>query len=349
MTVLGQRPAHIPRSAACYALGLSRTGTYPRARRYQPHTKPQPQPRALSAEEREHVKSVMNSEANQDRSVRVVHALSLNAGRPLPSVSSIYRILRSERQVRERRAQRPPQRHAIPRLLASRPNQIWSWDISKLPTRTPRVYLNLYQILDLKSRFPVAWMISRKENAALAMHLFRKALERYDIQPDQLTVHQDRGAPMIADSYREFLDRYGVRRSYSRPRVSNDNAYSESFFKTVKYAPGYPRRFDGSGHARTWMGTFIGDYKERPHEGLAFYAPSDVFCDRVDEVHARRQQALDEYYSNHPERFPRGRPIAAYPPEIVTINPEDGVTETAAEVLRRGRPGILSSPEEVAT
>nr|WP_274522565.1 DDE-type integrase/transposase/recombinase [Halorhodospira halochloris] len=130
-------------------------------------------------------------------------------------------------------------------MVASRPNQIWSWDISKLPTRTPRLYLNLYQILDLKARFPIAWMISRKENAALAMHLFRQALERYDIQPEQLIVHQDRGAPMIADSYRDFLDKYGVRRSYSRPRVSNDNPYSESFFKTVKFFPNYPRRFDG--------------------------------------------------------------------------------------------------------
>lgn len=156
MTILDQRSAEMPCSAACDALCLSRTGTYSRLRRCQLRTKPQVRPRALSAEEREHVKSVMNSEGHQDSSVRVAHARSLNAGEPLSSVSTIYRILRSERQVREWRARRPPQRHAIPRLVASWPNPIWLWDISKLPTRALRVYLNLYQILDLKARFPIA-------------------------------------------------------------------------------------------------------------------------------------------------------------------------------------------------
>ncbi|WP_435106315.1 DDE-type integrase/transposase/recombinase, partial [Arhodomonas sp. AD133] len=215
MTVLDQRSPNMPRALACDALRLSRTGTYPRAKRYRRRPAPQVQPRQLSGEERDRIKALLNSEANQDRSVRVVHAHELNAGRMLASVSTIYRLLRADRQVVERRAQRPAQHHLIPRVEAEQPNSAWTWDISKLPTTTPRVYLNLYQILDLYTRYPVAWMISHKENAALAKHLFRQALARHRIAPGQLVVHQDRGAPMIAYSYAEFLDLYGVRRSYS--------------------------------------------------------------------------------------------------------------------------------------
>lgn len=147
-------------------------------------------------------------------------------------------------------------------------------------------------------------MISRKENAALAIHLFRQALERYDIQSEQLIVHQDRGAPMIADGYRDFLDKYGVRRSFSRPRVSNDNPYSESFFKTVKFFASYPRRFDGIEHARAWMRAFIEVYKMRPHEGLAFYTPFDVFHGHVDEVIGARAARAGHVLERPPVALP---------------------------------------------
>ncbi|WP_435103068.1 hypothetical protein [Arhodomonas sp. AD133] len=145
MRVLGQRSPNMPRALACDALRLSRTGTYPRAKRYRRRPAPQVQPRQLSGEERDQIKALLNSEANQDRSVRVVHAHELNAGRILASVSTIYRVLRADRQVIERRAQRPAQRHRIPRVEAEQPNSAWTWDISKLPTTTPRVYLNLYR------------------------------------------------------------------------------------------------------------------------------------------------------------------------------------------------------------
>lgn len=209
MTVLHQRPASLPRSRACDALGLSRTGTYPRTRPAPPKVR-KPQPRALDAAERQAVRELLHSEDHQDDSVRVVHAKELNAGRILASVSTMYRLLRTTGETRERRRQRPPQRHPVPRLSVTAPNQAWTWDITKLPTFTPKLYLNLYVILDLFSRFPVGWMISRKENAALAKHLFAQALQAHAIEPGQLTVHQDRGAPMIAHTYHELLESFGV-------------------------------------------------------------------------------------------------------------------------------------------
>ena len=333
MMCLDQRPETLSRSRACSALGLSRTGTYPRpSRPRRPRASPTPS-RALSPSEQDEVLTVVNSEAHEDATVRVIHARELDQGRMLPSVSTIYRLLRRRGQSSERRHQRPAQRHAVPRITAHAPNQAWSWDISKLPTLARGVYLNLYQILDLFSRYPIAWMISAKENAGLARHLFANALDAYAIEPGSLVVHQDRGAPMIAHSYRDFLDAYGVRRSYSRPRVSNDNPYSESYFKTLKYSPDYPGRFRDGDHARAWMSGFIAEYKNRPHEGLNFHTPDDVFAGRVDLACARRQAAMDDYYNRHPQRFPHGPPMAKRPPARVAINPDDGVTVDAATFL----------------
>lgn len=331
MSVLHERPAHVARSRACDALGLSRSGTYPRQRapRVSGAVSPR-QPRKLTDEQRGQVLELVNSEAHQDASVRVIYARELSAGRVLASVSTIYRVLAADGQSRERRAQRPPQRHAVPRLTASAPNEAWSWDITKLPTHQPRRYLNLYLVLDLFTRFPVAWTISTKENAAVARHLFSHALESHAIEPGALVVHQDRGAPMIAHGYREFLDAFGVRRSYSRPRVSNDNPFSESCFKTIKYSPGYPGRFADIDEARAWVAGFIGEYSNRPHEGLNFYTPADVFHGRVEVVHAARQAGLDSHYAAHPERYPHGAPQAKRPPASVSINPDDGIIDATS-------------------
>jgi putative transposase len=286
---------------------------------------PKPQPRALTAEERQAVRNLMNSESYQDESVRVVHAKELNAGRVLASVSTMYRVLRATGETRERRPQRPAQRHAIPRLQACAPNEAWTWDITKLPTWTPRVYLNLYVILDLFSRYPVGWMISRKENAALAKHLFEQVIASHGVPPGQLTVHQDRGAPMIAHTYRELLSSLGVERSYSRPRVSNDNPFSESHFKTLKYTPSYPGRFTDIDDARHWVAAFMLEYQHRPHEGLAFYTPADVFHGRVEAIHQARLAALDAHWALHPQRYPNGPPQSKRPPAVVAINPTEGV------------------------
>lgn len=333
MNVLHERPARVPRSQACAALGLSRTGTYPRRRNRRKNRPHAPQPRQLPQEQRQQILDLVNSEPYQDASVRVIHARELSAGRLLASVSTMYRILAANRQSRERRHQRPPQHHAVPRITATAPNQAWSWDITKLPTMQPRVYLNLYMVLDLFSRFPVAWMVSRKENAALAQHLFRHALTNHRIEADRLVIHQDRGAPMIAHSYKDFLDAFGVRRSYSRPRVSNDNPFSESYFKTLKYSPGYPKRFAHIDNARTWIADFVADYQHRPHEGLNFHTPWNVFHGHINAVLATQQATLDEHYATHPERYPNGRPKAKQPPAVVAINPGDGITP-AGRVLQ---------------
>jgi len=344
MSCLHQRSASMPRSRACDALGLARTGTYPRTR-----TRPKAgrenaiQPRQLSEAERERIREQVTSEAYQDQSVRAIHATELNAGRLLASVSTYYRLLRAERQTRERRHQRPAQHHAVPRVLAKRPNEAWTWDITKLPTLVPRTYLNLYLVLDLLSRFPVAWMISTKENAALAQHLFRQALTRHCIEPGQLTVHQDRGAPMIAHSYREFLDGFGVRRSYSRPRVSNDNPFSEAVNKTLKYAPSYPGRFRGTEHAREWVAEFMRAYQHRPHEGLLGYTPHAVFHGQVETIAATRQAALDAHYARYPQRYPSGAPTTQRPPAVVAINPGDGLT-TADDFLSDNAEARIAPP-----
>lgn len=327
MSVLAERPAHVPRSRACAALGLSRTGTYPRARRRR--SEPQAaavQPRALSEPERQQIRDLAHSDEYRDASLPVIHATELNAGRVIASLSTFYRVLRADGETRERRAQRAPGQHAVPHLLADRPHACWSWDISKLPTLEPRRYLNLYLILDLYSRYVIAWMISAKENGALAQHLFQHALTHYDIRGGQLTVHQDRGAPMIAETYRDLLTRFGVEPSYSRPRVSNDNAVSESMFKTVQYSPGYPGRFADLDDARRWMTGFIDHYQQRPHEGIAFYTPADVFHGRIEPIYDRRQGALDAHFAAHPERYPNGPPKAKRPPAVMAINPQDGLT-----------------------
>ncbi|WP_200348849.1 DDE-type integrase/transposase/recombinase [Halochromatium glycolicum] len=217
-------------------------------------------------------------------------------------------MLRADGETGERRAQRAPGKHAVPHLLADRPHARWSWDISKLPTLEPRRYLNLYLILDLYSRYVIAWMISAKENGALAKHLFHRALTCYDIRGGQLTVHQDRGAPMIAETYRDLLAAFGVEPSYSRPRLSNDNAVSESMFKTVKYSPGCPGRFADPEEARAWTAPFINHYQQRPHEGIAFYTPAIVFHGRIEPIYDRPQGALDAHFAAHPERYPNGPP-----------------------------------------
>jgi putative transposase len=337
MDVLAQRPASLSRSRACAALGLSRTGTYPRTRRRPEVQAPaRRHPRALSERERAQIRDLAHAEHYRDASLAVIHARELNAGHLIASLSTFYRVLRADGETAERRLQRAPYRHAVPHILADRPHACWSWDISKLALVEPGRYLNLYLILDLYSRFVVAWMISAKENAALAKHLFSRAFIRHAIPPGQLIVHQDRGAPMIAVHFRDLLHAFGVQRSYSRPRVSNDNAASESLFKTLKYSPGYPGRFRDIDHARRWMAAFIADYQQRPHEGIAFYSPADVFYGRIETIHARRQGALDAHYAAHPQRYPNGAPAAKRPPAVMAINPKDAL-QAAEEIVTTTR------------
>lgn len=176
--------------------------------------------------------------------------------------------------------------------------------------------------IDLFSRFVVAWMLSHKENSALATQLMNEAVARYRITPGQLTIHQDRGSPMIAHGYLDQMKELDVTCSHSRPRVSNDNPFSESQFKTAKYQPDYPGKFNNISHARTWCEDYFEWYNFRHHHsGVAGYTPEQVFTDRYKVIALEKQNTLDAAYQAHPERFVAGQPQAPMPPKSVAINP----------------------------
>lgn len=329
MMVLEERPAHVPFSLACDALGLNRSTVYARQRRSQqtpdpakPSRKRAPQPRALSAAERQAILDRMNQPELWDQTAYQVFHRLLEQGEYLGSLSTMYRVLREAGQSGERRNQRAPQSHAVPRLTATRPNEVWTWDISKLATDRRGHYLNLYVVMDLYSRYVVAWMISHKENSALAQQLVQETLTRYGLDDQSLTLHQDRGSPMIAQSFLDLMADLGVVCSHSRPRVSNDNPFSESQFKTAKHQPDYPGRFQSIEHARLWFADYFAWYNhEHHHSGLNGYTPAQVFSGEYKAVAKRRQEALNQYYETHPERFVRGKPSAKLPADAVYINP----------------------------
>jgi len=322
-----QRPDRLPLSVACRVLGLNRSSVYCRrrglagdkAKRCRMNA---PQPRALSAQERQNVRDILRSEEYQDQPPAEVHERLLEKGEAPCSVSTMHRIQRKEDENGERRNQRPAQHHAIPRLKATSPNQVWTWDISKLSLTTQGVYLSLYALTDLFSRYTVAWMISLKENSALAMQLMEEASARYRIQPGQLTLHQDRGSPMTANGFLGAMRALDITCSHSRPRVSNDNPFSESGFKTLKYQPDYPGKFNGTEHARQYCSDYYqwANFQHH-HSGLNGYTPAQVFTGSFEQIARTKQEALDNRYTLNPERFVKGRPMAKMPPTQVAINP----------------------------
>lgn len=340
MMVLDERPAHVPFCKACDVLALNRSTVYARKRRGNAlvdfgrrSRKHAPQPRALSPQERQQIRETANQPHYWDQTPYQIFHRELEQGRYVGSLRTFYRVLAEANQTGDRRDQRPAQSHAVPRLRAQRPNEVWTWDISKMPTRQRGQYLNLYVVMDLLSRYIVAWMVSRKENSMLAQQLIREALDRYEIDEESITLHQDRGSPMIAHSFLDMLADLGVVGSHSRPRVSNDNAYSESQFKTLKYQPDYPGRFTDIDHARQWCREYFDWYNnEHHHSGLNGFTPRQLYTGEHDRVATVRQHAMDRYYQQHPERFVRGRPAVALPPETVEINPatpaEDGTVST---------------------
>jgi putative transposase len=327
-TLVQERSENIPLASACKALAIHRSSFYARGRRAAESSpsrrsrKDVHQPRALTAAERQSVLAVLHSEEFRDQPpVEVYHRL-LERGIYRCSVSTMHRILREGEENGDRRDQRAAKHHAVPRLLAEAPNEVWTWDCSKLATRARGAYLTLYVVLDLFSRFVLAWMVSRKENSALARQLMSEAALRYRIDPGQLTIHQDRGAPMIAHRYIDQMVDLGIVLSHSRPRVSNDNAFSEAQFKTQKYQPDYPGQFDNAAHGRVWCGEYFDWYNfTHHHSGLAGFTPEQVFTGRYRQVAAEKQRALDERYAQTPERFTAGRPTVPLPPPRVVINP----------------------------
>ncbi|WP_262021714.1 IS3 family transposase [Vibrio quintilis] len=337
-------PAFVSQRLACQVLNVNRNtlrryirgvqfcGPLPRIHRSRKHAR---QPRALSDTERETVKSVMLSETYCNQPPVQIYYDLLQQGQYLCSVSTMHRLLREDNLHGERRAQRPAQSHMVPRLVAQHPNQVWTWDITKLPTQKRGEYLSLYVVMDLFSRYIVAWMLSRKENSALASQLMEEAITRYDLESSGLTLHQDRGAPMTAHCYLDLLSELAVTVSHSRPRVSNDNPFSESQFKTLKYQPDYPRRFEDYGHANRWCQDYVTWYNTcHYHSQLGGFTPEHVFTGRYTEEAVTRQAGLDAAYAAHPERFAKGAPKVAMPAKEVSINP---VPEDAdSEVIEKG-------------
>lgn len=314
----------VPISQACSALGLSRATLY---RQTQPAKPPAglprpPSPRRLSDVERQAVLDVLHTEEFVDQPPAEVHARLLSRGVYLASVRTMYRLLALFGEAAERRAQRGPMKHAKPTLEATAPNQVWTWDITKLRGPLPGVFYHLYVILDLFSRMTVGWLLAERESAELAEQLFAETVARHGVEPGALTVHADRGSAMRSDGLAQLLGSLGVERSFSRPHVSDDNAFSESQFKTLKYQPDYPERFASLVHARAWCQEFFAWYNDlHQHSGLAFFTPADVFYGRVEDIAARRKAALDSAYDAHPERFPNGPPVVRRPPASVAINP----------------------------
>jgi len=306
---------------ACAMLAVARA-TYYRA--LSPRVAPVPRsspPRALSAGERQQVLDVLHEARFVDLAPAEVYATLLDEGRYLCSERTMYRILSANAEVRERRDQLRHANHPRPELLATRPNELWSWDITKLHGPAKWTYFYLYVILDVFSRYVVGWMIAPRESAALAKKLIDETCRREGIEPAQLTLHADRGSSMTSKPVALLLADLGVTKTHSRPHVSNDNPFSESNFKTLKYRPDFPERFGCEQDARGHCGHFFDWYNhDHRHGSLGLYTPYEVHHGLVAATIERRTSVLDAAYRAHPERFAHGRPAPAQPPTEVWIN-----------------------------
>lgn len=311
-----QLAAHLPVLAACRVLGRSRAGHYRSLRpaRPEPARGPRPAPgNALTEAERAQVLAVLTSDRFVDKSVAQTWATLLDEGTYLCSMSTMHRILRANDAAGERRSQATHPPRVVPELVATKPGQVWSWDITKLRGPARGVYYHLYVVLDIFSRFVVAWTVAATEDSELAKDLLEHAMGTHGV-PD--VVHADRGTSMTSKPVAQLLVDLGVTRSHSRPHVSNDNPYSEAAFKTLKYAPVFPDRFGSLADARAFGDTFFAYYNhEHRHVGIGLHTPASVHYGTARQVRALRQVTLDEAYAAHPERFGNRRPR---PPKLPT-------------------------------
>jgi putative transposase len=310
---------------ACAAIGINRSRFYRfRTRQIAPvksPVRPRP-PLSLSDLERQETLDVLRSERFLDQAPPVVYSTLLEEGRYLCSVRTMYRILADEDEVRERRNQKRHPHYEKPELLATKPNEVWSWDITKLKGPEKWTYYYLYVILDIFSRFVVGWMIATRESAELAKRLIEDTCVKQDIQRDQLTVHSDRGSSMKSKSVAFLLADLGVTKTHSRPYVSNDNPYSEAWFKTLKYRPNFPGRFGSIEDARHHCQGFFGWYNgKHRHSGIAMLTPQTLHYGESDQVIKVRSETLAAAFEANPQRFKGKRPVAKRPPEAVWINP----------------------------
>lgn len=314
----------IPVSRACDVLEFPRGSLY---RSRQPHPKREKQlrpspPRALSPAEKETVHDVLNGERFQDKSPHQVYGTLLDEGVYYCSISTMYRILREHDQVHERRNQRQHPNYTRPELLTTQPNQLWSWDITKLRGPVTWTYFYLYVVLDIFSRYVVGWLIAEGESADLAEQLIAESCRKQQIDRGQLTLHADRGPAMIAKTVAQLLIALSVTKSHSRPYTPDDNPFSEAQFKTMKYRPDYPARFESLAAAQAWAQAFFAWYNDHHrHSSLGLMTPATVHYGRATALTAQRQVTLQAAYEQHPERFVKGLPKPPALPTAVWINP----------------------------
>jgi putative transposase len=317
--------------AACAASGVPQATWYRRHRASPAPQRPaavphrdRAQPRALAPGERKAILDMLHSERFADTAPAEVWATLLDEGTYLGSVSTYYRLLREAGESRERRAQAAHPAAVKPELAATGPNQVYSWDITKLHGPAKWTYYHLYVILDIFSRYAVGWMVATRESAVLAEKLIAATCAKQRIARGQLAIHADRGSSMTSKPVALLLADLGVTQSHSRPHVSNDNPYSEAQFKTLKYRPGFPRRFDSIEAARAHCQGFFPWYNhEHRHGGLGLHTAADIHYGRAADVQAARARVLTAAYHAHPERFVRKPPAPPSIPDGSWINPPD--------------------------
>jgi putative transposase len=324
IALIEERRAEVGVASLCDALGLSRATFYRRrgGATTMGSRKRQPPRQALTATEREGVLALLHEERFVDLSPIQVWAQLLDAGEVPPcSIRTMYRVLAANAEVRERRNQLCHPAYHKPELLATGPNQVWSWDITKLLGPVKWTYYYLYVLLDIFSRYVVGWLVAREESAALAKVLIAESCQRQDIAPDQLTVHADRGPSMTSQPVALLLATLGVVPSHSRPHVSNDNPFSEAQFKTLKYRPDFPDRFGAYEDSEAFCQRFFPWYNtEHRHVALGLMTPHDIHYGLAAAKWQQRAEVLRAAYAAHPERFPRGVPIPPPLPTAAWIN-----------------------------
>lgn len=325
MSVALELAAQVGLAPACQALGVPRATLY-RHLGPRPVEAPRVSPRALSPQERNRILEVLHADRFRDLSAAEVYATLLDEGVYLGSIRTLYRVLDAAGEVKERRRQARRPKLPPPQLVATGPNQVWTWDITVLRGPDGRIRYFLYVILDLFSRYVVGWMLAEAESATLAERFIAETLDKHSIPPGQLKLHADRGAAMKSKTVAQLLGDLGVTKTHSRPRTSNDNAFSESQFKTVKHNPWFPGRFGSLEDARAYCRAFFRWYNhEHRHWGIALLTPAQVYRGETDGALDARQQVLERAHARHPHRFVKGRPKVARPPAEVWINPPERV------------------------
>ena len=324
MAAVSKLSADVGTRAACHALRVPRASYYRkrRAASFPPMPRLRPSPaRALRPAEREAILAHLHGERFQDRSPAAIYATLLDEGQYHCSIRTMYRVLETNGQSRERRDQLTHPPYQKPELLATAPNQLWSWDITKLLGPAKWTYFYLYVILDVFSRYVTGWMVAPRESAELAKRLIEESCAKQNIRPGQLTLHADRGTSMRSKSVAFLLADLGVTKTHSRPHVSNDNPYSESQFRTLKYRPEFPNRFGCIQDSRAFSQGFFRWYnEEHRHSGLGLLSPAMVHYHQTARILEQRQTVLDAAYRVHPERFVRQAPKPTAVPTEVWIN-----------------------------